>query len=60
MKSDKRGKRIRLALAVGILAVAVLISTGWLLKSSQTTTEEAVYGVSELYLKELTVHKASC
>ncbi|MCI8517585.1 MAG: response regulator [Hungatella sp.] len=59
MKSEKKGERVRLALAVGILAAVVLISTGWLLQSSQTTTEAAVYGVSELYLKELTVHKAS-
>ncbi|MCI8268071.1 MAG: response regulator [Lachnospiraceae bacterium] len=50
-------ERFRLVTAVSILLAVVLISTGWLFKSSQTTTEAAVYDVSELYLEELTIHK---
>lgn len=47
----------RLVILVIILFSVVLVSMGWLLKSSQTTTEAAVYDVSKLYLEELTIHK---
>ncbi len=43
---------------LGILLPVVTLSTWWLLKSSQKTTEAAVYNVSELYLEELAVQKA--
>lgn len=54
-----KGKGIRLIAAIGILLVVVNFSTWWLLKSTQKTTENAVYGVSSLYLEELAMQKAN-
>ncbi len=46
-------------IAIVVLFIVVFFSTWWLLKSSQKTTEGAVYDVSKLYLEELTTHKAN-
>lgn len=51
-------KRARLLPAVTLLLVIVIFSTMWLMKTSQTTTENGVYSVSSMYLEELTVQKA--
>lgn len=55
----RKSDGIWLAPAIVILVIAVFFSTWWLLKSSQRTTENAVYNVSKLYLEELSTHKAS-
>ena len=55
---EKKRTGIRFLTVLGILLPVVTLSTWWLLKSSQKTTEAAVYNVSELYLEELAVQKA--
>ncbi len=55
---EKKRTGILFLTVLGILLPVVTLSTWWLLKSSQKTTEAAVYNVSELYLEELAVQKA--
>lgn len=50
---------IGVCIAIAVLFMVVFFSTWWLLKSSQKTTESAVYNVSKLYLEELTTHKVN-
>ncbi len=49
---------LRFLAVIGSLLLVATLSAWWLLKSSQKTTEAAVYHVSELYLEELAVQKA--
>ena len=58
-EEQEKGRGVRFITALCILLVMVNFSTWWLLKSSQETTEDAVYGVSSLYLEELTMQKAN-
>jgi signal transduction histidine kinase/ActR/RegA family two-component response regulator len=58
-EEQEKGRGVRFITALCILLVVVNFSTWWLLKSSQETTEDAVYGVSSLYLEELTMQKAN-
>lgn len=54
---EKKRRNI-LTVAVGILVVVVVLTTIWLLYSSRDTSEKAVYGVSSLYLEELTTQQS--
>jgi signal transduction histidine kinase/CheY-like chemotaxis protein len=59
-KIDEKKKRgIWFTLAAGSFLMVVMLSSWWLQKRSKDTTEEAVYGVSKLYLEELTRQKAN-
>ncbi len=42
-----------------VLIVVLMISSFWLLKTAQKTTENSVYDVSEVYLQELTNQKVN-
>lgn len=55
----KRRAGIWVTLAVGSFLMVVILSAWWLQKSSQDTTEEAVYEVSKLFLEELTRQKTN-
>lgn len=48
-----------LALVAGILVVVLLLSTMWFQKTSQDTTENAIFDVSKLYLGEMTKQKVN-
>ena len=48
-----------LALVGSIVVIVLVLSTLWFLMTSQKTTENAVYNVSELYLQELSEQKAN-
>lgn len=52
-----KGAGMVFLLVIGILLFVVVLSTWWLLKSSQSTTEGSVYNVSKLYLEELTAQQ---
>lgn len=54
MRGYVKGKQSLLLLAAAIFAIiAVIVSTWWLIETSQTATGESVYSMSEFYLKEL-------
>ncbi len=44
---------LRLMAAALFIIIAVVVSTWWLIETSQTASGESVYNVSEFYLKEL-------
>lgn len=57
---DSKGRSILwVVLGLLVLIVVLMISSFWFLTTAQKTTENAVYDVSEIYLKELTNQKVN-